>query len=121
MLFVAEHKLLIAIILASLVSFNYTSFNSIPFALMSDLVASEDAGLFMGALHVNDVQNFDSRSDVILGVLNSASVVAQTASVYIAAGLIAFFDQNLAYGISWGAVPSIAGEFSRSSKIKNLI
>lgn len=87
--FPAEHRLVIAIVLASLVSFNYTSFNSIPFALMSDLVASEDAGLFMG-------------------VLNSASVVAQTASVYIAAGLIAAFDQNLAYGISWGAVPSVA-------------
>jgi hypothetical protein len=78
---------------------------------MSDLVASEDAGLFMGTLfETTRLTRVAGSNTFVLGVLNSASVVAQTASVYIAAGLIAAFDQNLAYGISWGAVPSVAGK-----------
>jgi MFS family permease len=77
-----------AIVLSSLVALNYTAFNSLPFVFLKDTVKEEEGGLY-------------------IGVLNSACVVAQTASLYIASGLVYWQHQNVAWGIAWGAVPSL--------------
>eukprot|EP01091_Cochliopodium_minus_P016725 TRINITY_DN6349_c0_g1_i1.p1 TRINITY_DN6349_c0_g1~~TRINITY_DN6349_c0_g1_i1.p1 ORF type:complete len:478 (-),score=90.73 TRINITY_DN6349_c0_g1_i1:14-1447(-) len=77
-----------AFVLTSLVGINYTTFNSIPFALVTSAADPSDAGLFMG-------------------VLNSGSVVAQTVTNIIAGQIVAAKHQNVQWGIAFGSVFSV--------------
>lgn len=85
LLFLWFDQLWVALLLTSLVGINFTAFNSIPYALFADLTAGKDAGMYMG-------------------VLNSASVVAQTVTNSLASPIITWQDQNVKYGIAFGGI-----------------
>jgi len=90
-LFLSGQQLIVlTIILASLVAINFTSFNSIPFGLVTSCANKQDAGLYMG-------------------VLNSASVVAQTVTNTIAGQIVGVKDQNVAWGIAFGGILALLG------------
>eukprot|EP01100_Stratorugosa_tubuloviscum_P009519 TRINITY_DN3992_c1_g1_i1.p1 TRINITY_DN3992_c1_g1~~TRINITY_DN3992_c1_g1_i1.p1 ORF type:complete len:460 (-),score=220.95 TRINITY_DN3992_c1_g1_i1:171-1550(-) len=73
-----------AFILSCLIATNFTAFNSIPFALTTETVGGENSGLYMG-------------------VLNAASVVAQTVINLISGTIVKAADENVAWGIAFGA------------------
>lgn len=78
----------VALILTALVAINFTAFNSIPFALLADSVASSEMGLYMG-------------------VLNSAATVSQVATNMLAGNVIvARENQNVAWALCFGAALS---------------
>jgi len=77
-------------ILTSLVAINFTSFNSIPFGLVTSSANKQDAGLYMG-------------------VLNSASVVAQTVTNTAAGQIVAWRDENVSWGIGFGGLLAFLG------------
>jgi len=84
------HKLtlVIAIALSAAISINFTTFNSVPFAMLAETVQNSEAGLYMG-------------------VLNSASVVSQTITGIIAGQIVGFKHQDVAWGIGFGGILSL--------------
>lgn len=74
-----------AFLLTALLGINFTTFNSIPFALVTSIVDPKDAGLFMG-------------------VLNSASVVSQTLSNTLAGQIVAWKGESVGWGIAFGSL-----------------
>jgi len=78
----------IGLILMSALSINFTTFNSVPFALVASVASKDDAGLYMG-------------------VLNSAAVVAQTVTNSIAGLIISREDENVAWAIAFGGCISL--------------
>jgi len=89
-MFLFFDQVYVAFILTSLIGINFTAFNSIPFALMTNMVPSADVGMYMG-------------------VLNSASVVAQTVTNSLASPIVSWQDENVAWGIAWGGLWAGAG------------
>jgi len=92
-LFLFFNQIPIAIVLTSMLSINFTTFNSIPFAVVANAAGKKDAGLYMG-------------------VLNSASVVAQTVTNLIAGTIVGWKDQNVAWGIAFGGCISVLACFA---------
>eukprot|EP00026_Physarum_polycephalum_P006268 Phypoly_transcript_06310.p2 GENE.Phypoly_transcript_06310~~Phypoly_transcript_06310.p2 ORF type:complete len:223 (+),score=26.27 Phypoly_transcript_06310:1079-1747(+) len=85
----STEALIIAMALTGLVAVNFTSFNSIPYALLSDSVANTDVGLYMG-------------------VLNSAITISQVVTNTIAGQVIVKeANQNVAWAIGFGAAVSV--------------
>eukprot|EP01119_Soliformovum_irregulare_P008412 TRINITY_DN2152_c0_g1_i1.p1 TRINITY_DN2152_c0_g1~~TRINITY_DN2152_c0_g1_i1.p1 ORF type:complete len:490 (-),score=136.14 TRINITY_DN2152_c0_g1_i1:16-1452(-) len=80
----------VAATLTALVAINFTAFNSIPFGLVTSTADKEDAGLYMG-------------------VLNSASVVAQTVTNIIAGQIVGWQHQNTVWGIAFGGIIAFLG------------
>jgi len=78
-------QLWVAILLTSIAGINFTTFNSVPFALVTNMVDVADVGMYMG-------------------VLNSASVVAQTATNSLASPILSWKDQNVAWAIAFGGI-----------------
>eukprot|EP01099_Mayorella_cantabrigiensis_P007512 TRINITY_DN666_c0_g2_i1.p1 TRINITY_DN666_c0_g2~~TRINITY_DN666_c0_g2_i1.p1 ORF type:complete len:212 (-),score=48.25 TRINITY_DN666_c0_g2_i1:174-719(-) len=73
----------IAFVLVASTALNFATMNSVPYALVSDIVGGRDAGLYMGAL-------------------NAGAVVAQSVSGQTAAIVLAFGD--LSDAIAVGAI-----------------
>lgn len=73
----------IAFVLVAATALNFATFNSIPYAIVSDIVGGRDAGLYMGSL-------------------NAGAVVAQSVSGQIAAIVLIFGD--LSDAIAVGAI-----------------
>ncbi|GAM21000.1 hypothetical protein SAMD00019534_041750, partial [Acytostelium subglobosum LB1] len=78
----------LAILLTSLVGPSFTTFNSIPYSLMSSHCPKREAGLYMG-------------------VLNSAAVVSQTISIMTSGQVEGAFHQDSAYAIAYGGLFTI--------------
>jgi len=74
----------IALIVTALLAINFAAFNSIPFALLADAVPSAKIGLYMG-------------------VLNSASTLAQVFTNVVAGKLVSAKDENVAWAFCLGA------------------
>eukprot|EP01111_Echinosteliopsis_oligospora_P009610 TRINITY_DN2847_c0_g1_i2.p1 TRINITY_DN2847_c0_g1~~TRINITY_DN2847_c0_g1_i2.p1 ORF type:complete len:505 (-),score=110.17 TRINITY_DN2847_c0_g1_i2:36-1550(-) len=84
----------IAFVLTSVVAINFTAFNSIPFALLSESVPSTQVGLYMG-------------------VLNSAATVSQVLTNILAGQVIvAKNDDNVAWALCFGACISVVASGS---------
>jgi len=79
----------IAMVLTALVAINFTAFNSIPYALLADAVESSKIGLYMG-------------------VLNSASTLAQVFTNSVGGKLVEVKGQNVAWAFCFGAALSVA-------------
>ncbi|ELR25627.1 transporter, major facilitator subfamily protein [Acanthamoeba castellanii str. Neff] len=84
-LFLWFDQLWVAVLLTCVVGLNFTTFNSVPFALVTNMVATADAGMYMG-------------------VLNSAGVVAQTVTNSLASPILSWKDQNVAWAIAFGGI-----------------
>jgi len=84
-LFLFFDQLWVAFLLTAAVGVNFTAFNSVPFALLSQVTDPAEAGMFMG-------------------VLNSGSVVAQTVTNSAASPIINWKNQNVAWGIAFGGI-----------------
>jgi len=82
-----------ALLFTSVTAWNFTAFNSIPFAITTDIVGTEKCGLYMG-------------------VLNSASVIAQTVSGAIVTPLLHAKNNDVTWAILLGAVFSILAIFA---------
>jgi len=76
------------LLFCTLTAWNFTAFNSIPFALTSEIAGASKSGLYMG-------------------VLNSASVVAQTVCGFIVAPIIKVKNDDVTWGIGVGGVFSV--------------
>jgi hypothetical protein len=81
----------VAVLLTCVVGLNFTTFNSVPFALVTNMVATADAGMYMG-------------------VLNSAGVVAQTVTNSLASPILSWKDQNVAWAIAFGGILAGVGK-----------
>jgi len=87
-LFLFFNSPIVGLILMGALSLNFTTFNSVPFALVASVASKDDAGLYMG-------------------VLNSAAVVAQTVTNLIAGLIISREDENVAWAIAFGGCISL--------------
>jgi solute carrier family 45 protein 1/2/4 len=76
--------------LTALVAINFATFNSIPYGLVTSCSNKDDAGLYMG-------------------VLNSASVVAQTVTTSIAGAIVNHQHQDVKWGIAFGGFLAFVG------------
>jgi len=83
-----DKNLPVVLVLTGLLAINFTTFNSIPFALIASDDSKEDAGLYMG-------------------VLNSASVVAQTITNLISGAIVLWKNEDVAWGIAFGGILSV--------------
>eukprot|EP01133_Synstelium_polycarpum_P012994 gene12994-15285_t len=80
-----------AIILTVSVSINFCCFNSIPYALMTQVAPSnQDIGVYFGAM-----------SDTV--------IIAQTISIFTAGRVEAYRNQNSAWAIAYGGIFSLIG------------
>eukprot|EP01124_Arcella_intermedia_P021693 TRINITY_DN3086_c0_g1_i1.p1 TRINITY_DN3086_c0_g1~~TRINITY_DN3086_c0_g1_i1.p1 ORF type:complete len:453 (-),score=76.53 TRINITY_DN3086_c0_g1_i1:70-1428(-) len=77
-----------ALLFTSIPAWNFTAFNSIPFAITSQIVGPKQSGLYMG-------------------VLNSASVIAQTLSGAISAPVLSARGDDVRWAIGVGGVFSV--------------
>jgi len=80
------HPLVVPLVLLAGVAPNFTTFNSIPFALIGN-TGKEDAGLYMG-------------------VLNSAAVISQTVANFMAGAIIHKYN-DVKWGIAFGGIFSV--------------
>eukprot|EP01125_Pyxidicula_operculata_P016072 TRINITY_DN54_c0_g1_i2.p1 TRINITY_DN54_c0_g1~~TRINITY_DN54_c0_g1_i2.p1 ORF type:complete len:405 (-),score=38.33 TRINITY_DN54_c0_g1_i2:31-1245(-) len=72
----------------SLTAINFTAFNSIPFAITTEIVGTEKCGLYMG-------------------VLNSASVIAQTVAGLITTPVLQWQNGDIRWAMGLGAIFSV--------------
>jgi len=86
-LFLFFHRVDVGFVLMGVTAINFTTFNSVPFALVANS-AKNDAGLYMG-------------------VLNSASVVAQTVTNLAAGAVVGWKGEDVSWGIAFGACLSV--------------
>ncbi|KYR02270.1 hypothetical protein DLAC_01100 [Tieghemostelium lacteum] len=80
----------LAIMLNGFIGFNFTCFNSIPYALAIEVIDKKDAGLYMG-------------------VLNSSAVVSQTISIFTAGRIESWKNEDVAWAIAYGGIFSLLG------------
>lgn len=79
-----KHTTTTALLLTSIPAINFAAFNSIPFAMTTDIVGESNVGLYMG-------------------VLNSASVIAQTLiTLGVSLPILSYF--NLTWAIGTGSI-----------------
>ncbi|KAF2072545.1 hypothetical protein CYY_006142 [Polysphondylium violaceum] len=80
----------LAMLLTTVVGVNFCVFNSIPYALMVNVISKSDAGLYMG-------------------VLNSSAVVSQTISIFTSGRVEAAKNQDTAWAIAYGGLFALVG------------
>lgn len=94
--------LAVTYVVMAVVAINFTTMNSVPFGLVRGITGTKNAGLYMG-------------------VLNAASVVAQTATNMLAGLVLSLTEKDVSYSSdsSW-SLSSSASESSRPTSIQNV-